>query len=120
MSINFLYDKLNDFGTVTEEGDFPNVMAMGDASIERMAVDLKLPDGPITGGPVMLSVEGSDTEDGDYAAVVTGGEVSADDLNADGYSLPVPRTKFKFLKAYVSGEFAGGKIQALVNSYIGK
>ena len=119
MSVNFLYDKLNDFGTLAAAGDFPNVMAMGEASAERMAVDLKLPEGAITGGPVTLSVKGADTEGGAYTAIVTGGAVSAADLNAEGYALPVPKTKFKFLKAAVAGNFTG-KIQALVNSYIGK
>jgi hypothetical protein len=75
MSVNFLYDALNDFGKLDAAGDFPNVINTGEASLERMTVDLKLPDGAITGGPVTLSVKGSDTEDGTYSAIVTGGQV---------------------------------------------
>jgi hypothetical protein len=116
--VNFLYDKLNDFGTLAAAGDFPNVINMGEASPERLTVDLKLPDGPITGGPVTLSVEGSDAEDGTYTAIVTGSAVSAAGLSQDGYGLPMPKTKFKFLKASLSGTFKG-KVQALINSYVG-
>jgi len=118
MFVNFLYDKLNDFGTLTAAGDFPNVINMGEASAERLTVDLKLPDGPITGGPVTLSVKGSDTEGGTYSAIVTGSAVSAADLSKDGYALPMPKTKFKFLKVSLSGTFTG-KVQAIINSYVG-
>ena len=118
MSIQFIYDKRNDFGTLTAAGDFPNVMNMGEASVERMSVDLKMPNGAVTGGPVTLSVKGSDTEGGTYTAIVTGSAVSAADLK-NGYGLPVPKTKFKFLKAAVAGTFTG-TLQALINSYLGK
>jgi len=84
-----------------------------------MAVDLKLPGGPVTGGPVTLSVKGADTEGGTYAVIVTGGAVTAATLNRDGYSLPMPKTPFKFLKASISGAFTG-TVQAIVNSYLGK
>jgi len=119
MSITFIYDSLNDFGKLDAAGDFPNVMAMGEATAERMAVDLKLPEGKITGGPVTLSLKGADSEDGAYTAIITGGAVSAADLNKDGYSLPIPKTKFKFLKAAISGGFTG-TVQALINTYLGK
>ena len=117
MFINFLYDTKNDFGKLTAAGDFPNIMGMGDASAERLAVDLKLPDGSITGGPVTLSVKGSDTQGGTYTTIVTGAAISAADLSG-GYSLPMPKTKFKFLKAAVAGTFTG-TLQALINSYTG-
>jgi hypothetical protein len=119
MSIQFIYDALNDFGKLTAAGDFPNTIAMGEASAERMAVDLKFPDGKITGGPVTLSVKGADAESGTYTDIVTGSAVSADDLGKGGYSLPMPKTKFKFLKAAISGSFTG-TVQALINTYLGK
>jgi len=119
MSIQFIYDKLNDFGTLAAAGDFPNIINMGDATAERMSVDLKMPQGAITGGPVTLSVKGSDTEGGTYTAIVTGGAVSAADLAKDGYRLPMPKTKYKFLKAAIAGTFTG-TVQALINSYLGK
>jgi hypothetical protein len=119
MSTQFIYDKLNDFGKLTAAGDFPNIMAMEEASAERMAVDLKMPEGEITGGPVTLSVMGADTESGAYTAIVTGSAVSAADLNKNGYSLPMPKTSFKFLKASIAGTFTG-TVQALINSYLGK
>jgi len=118
MFVNFLYDKLNDFGTLDDTGDFPNVINMGEASPERLAVDLKMPNGPITGGSVTLSVKGSDSEGGAYSNIVTGSAVSAADLSQDGYSLPMPKTKFKYLKASLSGTFTG-TVQALINSYVG-
>jgi len=118
MFVNFLYDALNDFGKLTAEGDFPNVMNMGEASAERLAVDLKLPAGALASGSVTLSVKGSDTEGGTYSTIVTGSAVSAADLAKDGYSLPMPKTKFKFLKAALSGTFSG-TVQALINSYKG-
>jgi len=118
MSVNFLYDALNDFGVVTSCEDFPNVINMGEASIERMTVDLKLPDGPVS-GKVSLSIKGSDSEDGAYSVIVSGGEVKADVLNSEGYGLPVPKTKYKFLKASMGGNFFGS-VQAIINSYLGK
>jgi len=118
MSVNFLYDALNDFGKLTAAGDFPNILNMGEASLERMAVDLKLPLGAMAGS-LTLSVKGSDAEDGTYETIVTGGTVSAATLFKDGYSLPVPKTKHKFIKASLSGTFTG-TVRALVNSYLGK
>jgi hypothetical protein len=118
-SAAFGYDALNDFGKLNAPGDFPNILNMGEASAERMTVDLKLPDGAITGGPVTLSVKGSDTEGGAYTAIVTGSAVGADGLSKGGYALPVPETKFKYLKASLAGAFAG-TVQAIVNSYLGK
>jgi hypothetical protein len=115
---NFLYDALNDFGTLTAAGDFPNVINMGEASGERLTVDLKLPEGALTSGSVTLSVKGSDAENGAYSAIVTGSAVSAADLARDGYRLPMPKTKFKYLKASISGAFTG-TVQALINSYVG-
>ena len=117
MSKNFIYDALNDFGKLTAAGDFPNVMNMGEASIERMTVDLKLPDGPVSGS-VTLSVKGSDSEGGTYSEIVKGGQVSAATLNGEGYGLPVPKTNHKFLKASIAGTFTG-TVQAIINSYIG-
>jgi len=115
---NFLYDEKNNFGNLTSAGDFPNTINMGEASAERMSVDLKLPDGPITGS-VTLSITGSDTENGTYDTIVTGGSVSGVDIANDGYGLPMPKTKFKFLKASLAGSFVG-TVQAIINSYIGK
>jgi hypothetical protein len=120
MNVNFLYDALNDFGNRTSLGTFPNTINMGDASAERMTVDLKLPDGPIAGGPLTLSVDGSDSENGTYTAIVTGSPVSAAALNQNGYSLPMPKTSFKFLRARIAGTAITGTVQALINSYTGK
>jgi hypothetical protein len=117
MSKNFIYDALNDFGELSAAGDFPNVMNMSEASIERMTVDLKLPDGPIS-GKVSLSIMGSDSEDGTYEKIVESGSVSAATLNGEGYGLPVPKTNHKFLKASIDGNFIGS-VQAIINSYIG-
>jgi hypothetical protein len=118
MSVNFIYDALNDFGELTAAGDFPNTFDMGEASLERMTIDLKLPMGAVSGA-VTLSLRGSDTEGGTYETIVTGGSVSAATLNSEGYALPVPKTKYRFLKASLSGSFTG-TVRALVNSYLGK
>ena len=116
---NYLYDKLNDFGTLAAAGDFPNTMNMGEASAERMTVDIKLPDGSVTSGAgITFALMGSDTENDGYSKIVESGTVTADMLN-EGYALPMPKTKFKFLKFTVSGSFSG-KIQAIINSYLGK
>jgi len=118
---NYLYDKLNDFGTLAAAGDFPNVMNMGEASAERMTVDIKLPEGAVTfanGTGITFALMGSDTENDGYSKIVESGTVTADMLN-EGYALPMPKTKFKFLKFAVSGSFSG-KIQAIINSYLGK
>jgi hypothetical protein len=119
MSKNFIYDALNDFGEISSSGDFPNVINMGEASIERMTVDIKLPDGPILTN-VRLSILGSDSEDGTYKDIVTSGLIEADVINSEGYRLPVPKTKYKFIKASLGpGGISPGTVQAIINSYLG-
>jgi hypothetical protein len=112
-----IYDKLNDFGSLAAAGDFPNIIDLGDASIERMTVDLKTPDGPITGS-VTLSIRGSDTEGGTYNVITRSGTVTADDIAA-GYRMPVPANPYRFIKVDLIGSFAG-TVQAILNSYLGK
>jgi len=118
-NIAFHYDAFNDFGTLSAAGDYPNTINMGEASAERMTVDLKLPEGSITSADgVKLSVKGSDTESGAYETIVESGTVTPEMIN-DGYGLPIPKTKFKYLKAAIGGNF-DGKVQAIINSYLGK
>jgi hypothetical protein len=120
---NVIYDKLHDFGTVTTPatGTFPNILNMGEASAERMTVDFHC--AALVGGTdITFRVGGCDTESGSYMPIVVGGAIPMDELNAGVYQLPLPRTKFKFLKAYltVTGTFTGGTVQAILNTYVGK
>jgi len=128
MTVNFCYDELNNFGSLTTAGTFPNVINRGprdedntgEASVERMTVDLKLPDGPLAGtGNLTLRVEGSDEEGTGYETIVSSGNIAIADLNKDGYGLPMPKTKFKYIRAVIAGSFTG-TVQAIINSYIGK
>ncbi|MDR0455759.1 MAG: hypothetical protein LBH20_03635 [Treponema sp.] len=114
----FLYDQLNSFGKLTAAGDFPNTIDLGEASIERMTVDLKMPKGAVTGGPLTATVKGSDSEGGAYSTIVQSGQITAAQLG-EGYGLPVPKTGYRFIKAEVAGTFTG-TVEALINSYIGK
>ena len=116
--IQFLYDKLNSFGKLDAAGDFPNTINLGEASVERMAVDIKLPGGEFSGGPLTVTVKGSDSEGGTYNTVVQSGPVTAAVINK-GYGLPVPKTGHKFIKAAISGTFTGS-VEAIINSYLGK
>jgi len=119
MEKNFHYDALNDFGEVSAAGNFPNVIDLGDATLERMTVDLKLPAGSVTtAAGVTLKVEGSATAAGTYSTIVASGTVSAAMLDA-GYGLPLPKTAHKFIRVNVAGTFTG-TIQAIVNTYLGK
>jgi len=119
MNIAFHYDALNDFGTLSAAGDCPNTINMGEASAERMTVDLKLPEGSITSAAgITLTIKGSDTESGVYTNIVVSGTVTPEMIN-EGYGLPIPKTKFRYLKAAIAGNFTG-KIQAIINSYLGK
>jgi len=118
---NFLYDKLNSFGKLTAAGDFPDTINLGEASIERMTVDLKLPTGEFSGGPVTVTVKGCDTAGGTYVNIVQSGPVSAAMIDA-GYGLPVPKTSFKFIKVAVSVTSPAtftGTLEAIINSYVG-
>jgi len=117
MFVNFLYDALNDFGNLTAAGDCPNIINMGDASADQLKVDLKFPNGDFAGGPLTIKIKGSDTEGGAYSDIVTSGSVTKD-MISDGYGLPIPKTKYKYLKAAVSGNFTG-TVQAIINSYKG-
>lgn len=113
------YDAKNDFGTLTAAGDFPNTINMGDASAERMTIDVKLPDGSITAvAGVTLTLKGADTEGGAYSTIVQSGAITVD-MIGEGYGLPIPKTKYKFLKVGIAGAFQG-KVQAIINSYLGK
>jgi len=116
MKIDFLYDALNDFGALDAAGDFPNTFNMGEASLEKMSVDLKQPEGAVT-GTVTLTIKGSDTETGTYSKIVESGSITAE-MIGEGYGLPVPKTKYKYLKAALAGTFTG-KVQAIVNSSLG-
>ena len=115
---NFMLDAFNDFGKASASGECPNIINLGKASIERMTVDLKLPEGPITGTGVVLTIQGCDTPGGTYVDIVKGKTVTGDEILA-GYGLPVPRSKYQYLKATIVGTFVG-KIQAIINSYLGK
>jgi len=118
MNIAFLYDKLNSFGILNAPGDFPDTINMGEATAERMTIDLKLPEGPITSAAgITLTAKGCDTENGTYNNIVVSGTVTAT-MISEGYGLPVPKTKYKFLKVAISGAF-NGRVQAIINSYLG-
>jgi hypothetical protein len=117
VNVNFLYDKLNSFGSLAAAGDFPDTINLGEASIERMAVDLKLPLGAFTGS-LTLTIKGCDTESGTYANIVASGTITAAMING-GYGLPVPKTSYKFIKAAIAGTFTG-TVEAIINSHLGK
>jgi len=116
--VNFLYDALNSFGRLTAAaGNFPDIINLGEASIERMTVDLKVPAGPFTGS-CTLTIQGADTEGGTYATIVASGSITAAMIN-DGYGLPVPKTGFKFIRVAIAGTYTG-TVEAIINSKIGK
>jgi hypothetical protein len=120
---NVIYDKLHDFGTVTPPatGEFPNILNLGEASAERMTVDFHCAN--LEGGTdITFQIRGCDAESGSYMPIVVGGTIPMDELNAGVYQLPIPRTKFKFLKAYLTaaGNFTAGTVQAILNTYVGK
>jgi hypothetical protein len=115
----FIYDALNSFGSLTAAGDFPNIISLEDAKVDRMTVDLKTPDGAIVSAAgVTLTIKGSATETGTYTAITTGAAALPTDVEK-GYGLPIPQNEYKFLKASVAGTFTG-TVEAIINSYIGK
>jgi len=114
----FHYDALNDFGTLDAPGDFPNILNLVKASADRMTVDLKLPAGNIESqAGVTLQLKGSDTEGGTYEKIIESG-VLTEEIIGEGYGLPIPKTKYKFLKVAISGIFTG-RVQAIINSHLG-
>ncbi|MDR3161344.1 MAG: hypothetical protein LBU28_07010 [Spirochaetaceae bacterium] len=120
---NVIYDKKHDFGTLSTPatGTFPNILNLGETDAERMTVDFHC-SGLAGGTSLTFAVQGSATEGGTYAAIVTGAAITLADLNAGVYQLPIPTTKFKFLKVALTaaGTFTGGTVQALLNTYVGK
>jgi hypothetical protein len=116
--INFLYDQLNSFGSLSAAGNFPTVINLGEATIERMTVDLKLPAGTLSGGPLTLVIAGADTETGTYVTITQSGPITAAMVNL-GYGLPVPKTSFKFIRVSISGTFTG-TVEAIINTHLGK
>ena len=119
MNINFHYDALNSFGRLTAAGNFPDIINLGEASIERMTVDLKLPAGAFTSAAgITATIAGADTEGGTYSTIIQSGTITAAMIN-EGYGLPVPRTSFKYLRVSIAGTFTG-TVEALINSKLGK
>ncbi|MDR1278795.1 MAG: hypothetical protein LBK02_08590 [Treponema sp.] len=120
---NVIYDKKHDFGTVNTPatGALPNILNLGETDAERMTVDFRC-EGLTGGTSLAFSVQGCATEGGSYTAIVTGAAIPLADLKAGVYQLPIPRTKFKFLKAALTaaGTFTAGTVQAILNTYVGK
>jgi len=117
--MNFGYDKKNDFGTLAAAGDFPNVINLGEASAEKITVDIKMPGGAVTTDEgVTLALKGCNKAGGAYEKIVESGTVTQEML-LDGYGLPIPKNSFQYLKVAIAGDF-NGKVQALINSYPGK
>ena len=119
MNVNFMYDKKNSFGELAAAGDFPNTINMGEATAERMAVDLKLHGGDFASAAgVAMQLKGCDTEGGAYAKIAESGTVSAA-MAAGGYGLPIPKTAYRFLRVSITGAFTG-RVEAIINTYLGK
>jgi hypothetical protein len=114
----FIYDKLHDFGNMTAAGEFPNILALGDATVDRMTIAIHTPV-PLSAGTLTFSVKGSATEGGAYTTIITGAAVPYAKINADGYHLPIPQSNYPFLKAAVAGSFTG-TVNAQLDTYIGK
>jgi hypothetical protein len=116
----FLYDKLNSFGTLAAAGTFPNTINLGETGVERMSVDLKTPEGALTAThTITLTVQGADVEAGPYKTIVTGEALTGAKLKLEGYGLPIPKNPYKFLRASVAGTFTK-TVEAVINSYLGK
>lgn len=118
--INFGYDQLNNFGQLSAAGNFPNVLDLGEASVERMTVDLKLPIGAVTASTALtLKVQGSNTNGNDFVDIVSSGNIAAADLNKDGYGLPIPKNNFRYLRVALGGTISAGAVQAILNTTVG-
>ncbi|MDR2784567.1 MAG: hypothetical protein LBB83_01500 [Treponema sp.] len=121
---NFLYDAKNSFGVLAgplATGAFPDTLNLGEASADRMTVDL-LADTSVAGGTSLkVTVQGCATASGTYAAV---GEktFTLAELNAGVCRVAISPNPYQYLKAAVtaSGTFTGGGARAFINSYYGK
>ena len=114
--MQFHYDALNDFGTMAGNGDFPNIIDCGEATVERMTVDVKSVNGDVEGGVIIITLSDAPAEDGPYQSLIGMSRVHADVLNRDGYSMPIPRHR-RFLRLSISG--IQGTVRALLNSQQG-
>jgi hypothetical protein len=122
----FLYDKLNSFGTLDLSGSgtaFPNVLNLGDARIGRMTVDLKLAGAAPAGGTSLtVTVQGSAVEAFTASEVIGTRVIPLTDLAAGKGRVAVNPNGYPYVRVTVTktGTFTAGAIEALVNSYEGK
>jgi hypothetical protein len=124
---NFAYDKLHDFedADLTTDSEFPKVLDLGDTSIERMCVDIRVSADVAGGTSIAIAVKGAPSPDGSFETIVTGRTIPLADLKGiyqkSVYQLPIPPTKYRALKVVITktGSFSAGVLNAQLNTYIG-
>jgi hypothetical protein len=122
---NFIYDKLNDFGYLAgplADAAFPNIINLGDAKADRMAVDV-LADKTVAGGTsAKIIVQGCATEGGTYVNVSERTFTLAE-LKAGICKVAISPNPYQYLKVFLdaTGTFTGtGGARAILNTYLGK
>jgi hypothetical protein len=120
---NFTYDQLHDFGNAALASDtaFPNVLNLGDTSVERMIVEIRVTTPAAGGTSATFAIQGAPTPAGTFETLVSGPAVTLANLKGM-FQLPVPPTKHKALKVIITkaGTFTAGVISAQLNTYVGK
>jgi hypothetical protein len=114
---NVNYDSSLDFGDITAAGDFPHTLNLGKTDADRKKVDIQA-SADITGGPVTVTVKGSDTGTSLWVDVGVN-TITLEALKSGKASVTVSPNSKKYLKVTAAGTFTG-TLGAVLNTYIGK
>jgi hypothetical protein len=123
-----MYDKLNDFGTLSAAGDFPNTLFFGRRTLERMTVNLHFPTMPTAAAGVVITISmapDSSGSPGTWVIVATSQTLALADIKKGIYKIalpePAPTDKYQHMKVTLAATtFTGGEIRALLSTYRGK
>jgi hypothetical protein len=120
-----MYDKSLDFGDLSLSGAgtaFPNILDLGETSVNRMTVDILA--GDAAGGTSLaVTVQGTDDISGTPVwADVGKNTITLAGLTAGKGSVAVSPNAFRYLQVAVAktGTFTAGTARAQLNTYVGK
>ncbi|MDR2159859.1 MAG: hypothetical protein LBP23_07310 [Treponema sp.] len=122
---NVGYDSTFDFGALTAQGNFPNILNLGKTNANQFAVDIFAPVA-VVGGPITITISGGDSA-ASQTNVVGSKAFTAEELNGTELcQVAISPNKYQYLKVSASaaasgpGSWTAGTISAILNTYIGK
>lgn len=122
---NVGYDSGFDFGEISAEGTFPNTLDLGASRIGRLTVDVyakRTDEGePLTAEDgFLIEISGGNTEAAD-GGIIGARTATAAEMNGAGFvKVAISPNDWRYIAVRETGEFEGGKLSAVLNTYLGK